>query len=72
MLGGAEVDRMAIGVGYGGGLGRDPSAGQPYFHVVERDLGHVSLLSWCKCTPDGRQVSEVRRRAGDAEGEGPW
>ena len=72
MLGGAEVDRMAIGVGDGSGLGGYPSAGQPFFHFMEGDLSHVSLLLRGEGVPDGRQVSQVGRGTGDGEGESPW
>ena len=57
MLGGAEVDRMTIGVCDGNGLGGYPSAGQPFFHFVEGNLSHVSLLLGGEGAPDGRQVS---------------
>ena len=53
MLGGAEVDRMTIEVGDGSGLGGDPSAGQPYFHFMKRNLSHVRLLNGCEGAPDG-------------------
>ena len=68
MLGGAEVDRMAIGVGGRSGLGRYPGLGQPFFYLVEGDLSPVSALLRGEGVPDGRPVG---RWAGDGEGESP-
>ena len=68
MLGGAEVDRMAIRVGCRSGLGRYPGSGQPLFYLVEGDSSHVSSLLRGQGAPDGRPVG---RWAGDGEGESP-
>ena len=54
MLGGAEVDRMTIEVCGGHGLGGYPSAGQPFFHLDQGNLSHVSLLGGGESAPDGR------------------
>ena len=68
MLGGAEVDRMAIRVGGRSGLGSYPGSGQPLFYLVEGDSSHVSSLLRDEGVPDGRPVG---RWAGDGEGESP-
>ena len=57
MLGGAEVDRMAIRACGRRGLGRYPGSGQPLFHLVEGDLSHVRLRG--EGVPDGRPVLQV-------------
>ena len=59
MLGGGEVDRVAIGGG--GSIGRRgyPGVGQAFFHLAEGDLRQFSLLRVVKAGPDGREVSKV-------------
>ena len=68
VLGGAEVDRMAIRVGGRSGFGRYPGSGQPLFYLVEGGSCHVSSLQRGEGVPDGRPVE---RWAGDGEGESP-
>ena len=72
MLGGAEVDRMAIGVGGRSGFGGYPGSGQPLFHLMEGDLSHLSSLLRGEGVPDERPVFQVGRWGGDGEGESLW
>ena len=72
VLGGAEVDRMAIRVGGRRGLGRYPGAGQPLFHLVEGDLSHVRALLRVEGFPDGRPVLQVGWGAAFGGKGGPW
>ena len=59
VLGGAEVDRMAIRVCGRRGLGRYPGSGQPLSHLVEGDLSHVRALLRGEDVPDGPSVLQV-------------
>ena len=57
MLGGAEVDRVAIGVG--GRRGGDVGAGKTLFHLVEGGPCEVCALLRGESGPDGRPVVQV-------------